>query len=183
MVKPVRFFAFTAVLGCFLPVTKVTATFWGDWGKAEYCPLGEWVIGFALKTEKPQGEGDDTALNSISLKCSGGSLIYSTQAPWGDWGSNFICPAGSWLDSCQLRVESQLGDGDDTAANNLNCKCSNGETLRGDGASWGDWKEWTSPCRDGFMAIRTRVEEPQASGDDTALNDVEFICWEKRDSR
>ncbi len=72
------------------------------------------------------------------------------------------------------------GDGDDTSANNLNCKCSNGETLRGDGASWGDWKEWTSPCENGIMAIQTRVEGNQGKRDDTALNDVQFTCFPKR---
>jgi len=75
-----KFIALAAVLCCFLP-TMVTATIWGDWGPVEYCPNGERAIGFSLKTEAWQGDGDDTALNSISLKCSGGSWIESTEGP------------------------------------------------------------------------------------------------------
>jgi hypothetical protein len=73
------------------------------------------------------------------------------------------------------------GDGDDTSANNLNCKCSNGETLNGDGTRWGNWNEWSSLCRNGIMAIQTRVEGHQGKEDDTALNDVEFTCFLKHD--
>lgn len=68
--------ALTVVLGCSL-MPVVNALFWGDWGNAEYCPQGERAIGFKLKTEGPQGSGDDTALNGIALKCSGGQWISS----------------------------------------------------------------------------------------------------------
>jgi hypothetical protein len=80
MAKPKQFVALTAILGCFLPATVMT-TFWGDWGPVDFCPLGERAVGFSLKTEKPQGHGDDTALNGIALRCSGGSRIRSTQGP------------------------------------------------------------------------------------------------------
>jgi hypothetical protein len=88
----------------------------------------------------------------------------------------FLCPSNGWLTSCRLRVESMQGDGDDTAANNLECKCSNGQVLLGDGEHWGDWNEWSSPCDQGIETIQTRVQEPQGSGDNTALNDVRFTC-------
>jgi hypothetical protein len=79
MGKLTKFVALTAVLCCSL--TPTTATFWGDWGKVEYCPEGERVIGFSLKTEREQGRGDDTALNAIALICTSGSKITSTQGP------------------------------------------------------------------------------------------------------
>jgi hypothetical protein len=69
-----KFVALTAVLGCFLPTTVTTTD---DWGEVERCPKGELAIGFSLKTTK---EGDG-ALSSISLKCAGGSWIYSAQGP------------------------------------------------------------------------------------------------------
>ena len=78
--EPMKFVAITAVLCCFLP-TMITATFWGDWGPKEHCPKGLRTIGFQLKTERPQGEGDDTALNAIALKCSVGGWIHSTEGP------------------------------------------------------------------------------------------------------
>jgi hypothetical protein len=80
MAKPMQFVALMAVLGCFLPAT-VTATYWGDWGKVEYCPEGERATGFSLKTEREQGRGDDTALNAIALICTSGRRITSTQGP------------------------------------------------------------------------------------------------------
>jgi hypothetical protein len=101
---------------------------------------------------------------------------------WGNWGGRFVCQSGNYITSCQLRVEPPQVFGDDTSANDLNCKCSNGEeTLIGDGTGWGYWNAWSSPCHNGIMAIQTRVEKSQASGDDTALNDVEFTCFGKRD--
>ncbi|XP_046461608.1 vitelline membrane outer layer protein 1-like [Daphnia pulex] len=179
MAKPMQFVTLTAVLYCFLPAT-VTATFWGDWGKVEHCPEGERATGFSLKTEREQGRGDDTALNAIALICTSGRMITSTQGPWGNWGGRFVCQSGSYITSCQLRVEPPQGSGDDTSANNLNCKCSNGETLNGDGTSWGGWNAWSSPCENGIMAIQTRVEGHQGKRDDTALNDVQFTCFLKR---
>ena len=39
----------------------------GDWGKLDLCPIGQYVVGFALKSEKNRGLHDDTALNGIRL--------------------------------------------------------------------------------------------------------------------
>jgi hypothetical protein len=75
-----NFVAFPAVICCSL-TPAVTAIFWGDWGDIHYCPNNGWAVGFALKTESPQGSGDDTALNGISLLCSGGEWISSTEGP------------------------------------------------------------------------------------------------------
>jgi hypothetical protein len=97
---------------------------------------------------------------------------------WGVWGREFNCQPGARLTSFQLRVEPQQGDADDTAANNLRCSCSSGETLYGDGTSWGEWNEWTKTCTGSIVAIQTRVEKIQIGGDNTALNDVNFKCIE-----
>ncbi|KAL0163464.1 hypothetical protein M9458_042860, partial [Cirrhinus mrigala] len=45
--------------------------------------------------------------------------------------------------------------------------------LTGDGTHWGDWGDWSQTCvGKGICGIKTRVEEPQGNGDDTALNDA-----------
>lgn len=53
--------------------------YWGNWGRLEFCPAGYPAVGFSLKVEGIQGNGDDTALNSISLKCADGSWIKSDE--------------------------------------------------------------------------------------------------------
>jgi hypothetical protein len=114
--------------------------------------------------------------NRISVKKSLRIQIFLSDFSWGEWGKEFMCPNGTRITQCQLCVEPDQGDGDDTAANNLNCKCSNGETLFGDGTNWGSWNGWTTTCDKGICALQTRVEKPQENGDDTALNDVIFTC-------
>jgi hypothetical protein len=59
----------------------IPAGIWGDWGKVEFCPNEEHAVGFKLKTQQPQGVGDDTALNGIALKCADGKWITSTVGP------------------------------------------------------------------------------------------------------
>lgn len=95
---------------------------------------------------------------------------------WGGYGRDFICPTGTYITQCQLRVESRQGSGDDTAANNLNCKCSNNDFMNGDGTEWGGWMAFSQHCSKGICGLQTRVERSQGSGDDTALNDAKFVC-------
>lgn len=71
---------------CCSPTPTVTATFWGDWGDVQYCPSPirpqlAHVIGFTLKTQRTQGDGDDTALNGIALRCSDKGSMTSTVGP------------------------------------------------------------------------------------------------------
>jgi hypothetical protein len=73
-----KFIAITTILYYFL-MPYVTATTQGDWGPVESCPNEEYAVGFKLKTQQPQGDGDDTALNAIALKCSGGNWITSSE--------------------------------------------------------------------------------------------------------
>ncbi|XP_030645793.1 vitelline membrane outer layer protein 1 [Chanos chanos] len=154
---------------------------WGSWANTELCPTGFYATGFSLKVEQFQAQGDDTAVNGIRLYCSRQgrshwSHIESKSGPWGEWTSVQFCPFGL-LKSFQLRVEPHQGDGDDTAVNNIRFQCSVSGRLEGNGMSWGNWGKWSSECPyGGICGIQTRVEAPQGNGDDTALNDVRFLC-------
>ncbi|XP_028818387.1 vitelline membrane outer layer protein 1-like [Denticeps clupeoides] len=161
-------------------VSAVMVNNGGDWGRRgnwEMCPPGTFARGFSVKVERAQGGGDDTALNGVRLYCSGRPQVYveSTVAPWGHWTSDKICSSGK-LTAFQLRVEAKQGDGDDTAANNVRFRCSNGEVMEGDGTSWGSWGLWSTECEKGVCGIQTMVEPEQGTGDDTALNDLMLNC-------
>ncbi|XP_076836134.1 vitelline membrane outer layer protein 1-like [Brachyhypopomus gauderio] len=159
---------------------------WGSWGDAEVCPLGTYATGFSLKVEPSQGSGDDTAMNGVALRCTtqlyndcsyeSYSTVRSETGSWGKWTRNKWCTNG-YLVAFQLQVEGSQQDGDDTAANNIRFKCSDGEVLEGDGMSWGSWGSWSPTCPGtGICGIETKVELPQGDDDDTALNDVHFYC-------
>ena len=96
---------------------------------------------------------------------------------WGEWRWIEHCPQGQFLIAFQMRVEEHQGRGDDTAVNDVNFMCTqNYNVLYGRGERWGEWGRWSSPCLSGICGLKTKVEFPQHRGDDTALNDVQFIC-------
>ncbi|KAI4887796.1 hypothetical protein NFI96_024754 [Prochilodus magdalenae] len=157
---------------------------WGTWGKPKMCPIGYYAAGFSLRVEQPL-DGDDTALNGIRLHCvntfSGKrrkldvATVKSETGSWGTWTEPKWCSSG-FLVAFKLRAEGDQGSGDDTAANNINFKCTGDtEELEGSGTSWGEWGSWSDYCN-AICGIQTKVEIPQGSEDDTTLNDVKFFC-------
>nr|XP_020658796.1 vitelline membrane outer layer protein 1-like [Pogona vitticeps] len=184
---------------------------WGSWGQREYCLIGH-AIGFSLKYNRGQIHSfkkilpdvflsthsettslslcqvepyqggkpsqDDTALNGLRLVCNDNTFISSAVGKWGAWSEINHCPRPHKLVSFSLRVEKSQGFGDDTAANNIQFLCSDETVLRGNSHNWGHYGLWSPRCKDDtfICGLRTKVESPQQSGDDTAFNDVVFFC-------
>ncbi|XP_044297747.1 vitelline membrane outer layer protein 1-like [Varanus komodoensis] len=104
---------------------------------------------------------------------------------WGTWGPVQFCPRPrGYAHGFSLKIQTFLGPGtrfDDTAMNGIRLYCENGAVIESAVAPWG---LWTKPkfCHKGYGPLRAfsmRVEPDQGSGDDTAVNDVQFICGEK----
>ena len=80
--------------------------------------------------EEDQGyDYDDSAMNAICLKCSGGDEICSKKGPWGKWyESDTTCRRG--FNEFKFLFEGkQPGDGDDTAANNIELRFNMNSSL------------------------------------------------------
>jgi hypothetical protein len=103
--------------------TAPGATPWAQWSNATFCGSENHITGFRLRVEQPI-DGDDTAANSMEATCDDGAMLTpSNGGPWGDWGSWTFCPANSAVCGVALKVESPIGDGDDTAVNNVRLYC------------------------------------------------------------
>ncbi|KAM5273521.1 vitelline membrane outer layer protein 1 homolog [Ctenodactylus gundi] len=153
---------------------------WGDWAWPEICPDGYFANGFSVKVEPPQGiPGDDTALNGIRLHCARGNaehVVESQSGRWGAWSEPLWCPGSSFLVAFTLRVEAAVTPGDNTAANNVRFRCSDGVELEGPGLSWGEFGDWSDSCPKGACGLQTKIERPRGLRDDTALNDLRVFC-------
>ncbi|XP_077200342.1 vitelline membrane outer layer protein 1-like [Paroedura picta] len=150
---------------------------WGKWGPEQFCPRG-YATGFWLKVEPFQGSlADSTSLNGIRLQCSDGSTITSSVVHYSHWTARQSCKSG-YLTSFSLRVTPYRWIWDDTAANNIKFKCSDGTEVEGSGHPWGAYGAWSQSCqKGGICGIQTRVEVhgPNVK-DHTGLEDVKFFC-------
>lgn len=161
---------------------------WGDWYTAT-CPIGQFATGYRLRVEPNQGSGDDTSLNAVQIECkspTGGSptWISAHDGFWGTWNGSASCPNANaaqidnLLTSARLLVEPSQGSGDDTAANDANFKCSQGQELKAPGGrSFGSWSPYAAcPANSAVCGIGARVEGRRGDGDDTAMNGLRLMC-------
>mgnify|MGYP000923162258 CR=1 FL=1 len=100
---------------------------------------------YRIRAESKHGDSDDTALNSINLRCAAkGSTnytrIYSKYAPWGTFSSYKYCSGtNNPVVGFDMRIESYQGNGDDTAANDIDLYCKNrGYISTSNKTTWGN---------------------------------------------
>ncbi|XP_071172780.1 vitelline membrane outer layer protein 1-like isoform X1 [Mytilus edulis] len=168
---------------------------WGKWQAPSFCPDGQFASGYKLKIEPVQGFlpwQDDTYLNGIELVCGtryntsgNGYNVSSGYGRLGNWKGLITCgSAGKFLTAFSLQVQSNQGNGDDTAANSVKFQCRNLNSVSrshsiGDHGFWGSYGAWSLSCAKGsaICGLRTKLQRPQGGfSDDTALNNVEFYC-------
>ena len=167
--------------GGFTPLySSETLGYWGNWGARQTCPSGEYVYGFQLKSQKDQDIYDESALNGIKLLCTGGGSVTSKIGPFGQWLESIQCNGNESATGFQIQIEERVGEGDDTAANNINLWCRGGYLVKGvANTNWGSWSNLLHcPTGLAIVGIQTRVENIQSCErcDNTALNGVKMLC-------
>lgn len=158
---------------------SVRKTDWGTWSNFQNCPSKSFAIGFRIRVESDQGNGDDTALNEIELICNDEdeTAINGAAGSWGDWSKELGCEQG-FIGFQMNQQEDQRGM-DNTAANGLKMFCSNGtERVPNNNALFGSWTDPVMcPNQTVICGLRVQTQPPQGSGvDDTSLNNVDFNC-------
>lgn len=162
---------------------------YGSWRDWRSCKSGLFAVGMILRSEESQGgRGDDTALNSVKLVCGNGrrnfeavenhnSVINSHEGWYGSWRPYVYCRHGVII-GFRLRQEGNQGGKDDTATNNIDIKCSDGNWINGNAlTNWGGLtREVTCGKALAVNSFRVKIENTQGRHDDTALNDVEMSC-------
>nr|XP_008175664.1 vitelline membrane outer layer protein 1 homolog [Chrysemys picta bellii] len=96
---------------------------------------------------------------------------------WGTWGAEQSCPGNSFAIGFSLKVELPQLAGDDTALNGIRLLCSDGSTIQSNVGPWGSWGP-VKKCPSGqrLTQFRLRVEPCRGLKDDTAANNIEFVC-------
>ncbi|CAL4150622.1 unnamed protein product [Meganyctiphanes norvegica] len=172
-------------------IYMIGATHWGFWGETQVCENGSYVYGLELKVEEDQGNfNDDSALNEIKLFCRSTEgdhtgEVTSSVGEKGIYTGAYHCPGG-FMNGFDLKMEAEHNRGDNTAANGVRAYCtSGGDPVEPPGGEWGDWlaeqqfPPGPSKCHSNMVVcgLMTLVQENQGSlHDDTALNDVKFLC-------
>merc|ERR1712142_37753 len=171
-------------------------TTWGDWYTTEFCPFGSFARLAMIKIES--AGGDDTAVNGVKLKCytKDGYLtkdITSAVQVWGTWQPEVANCGNGFINGAMMRSEPALGDGDDTAVDDIYFSCTDGSTTSPwfveSVSHWGTWDAWEKCGRNqAVCGIQTQIDDLETFSfndtkiiaprgyDDVALNSMKLYC-------
>ncbi|KAG2429565.1 hypothetical protein HXX76_010800 [Chlamydomonas incerta] len=163
---------------------------WGDWGEIQYCherlpsdagkSKARPIQGFRLRLEHYLGaDADDTSLNGLKIRCANGNDLDVEEGNWGDWQSGGLCSSGKYMTAARIKIEPYQGpDGDDTAANSIEFRCSDSAVITSGSGNYGSWGSWVScPTNQYICGLQVKMEQPQGTDkDDTAMNGLRFYC-------
>ncbi|XP_053116810.1 vitelline membrane outer layer protein 1-like [Hemicordylus capensis] len=95
---------------------------WGTWSHSQSCPKVP-LVAFQLQTEPWRLGRDNTAANSLRMKCERRAVLEARWEGWGAWGPwSPRCPRG-YICGLQTRVQPPRGAMDDTALNDARFFC------------------------------------------------------------
>ncbi|XP_053402037.1 vitelline membrane outer layer protein 1 homolog [Mercenaria mercenaria] len=185
-------------------ITKVlTVENGGSYGlllQPQYCPIGTFAIGFNTKYQGNEGiDGDDTALNGISLLCADKNGIRKNkdrlvQSEADPLTGDIFCPkrkdAPLFLQRFVLKVHRKEQNANDAMATEIQFSCRDSQwfhhphKLGGHiaGAKNGEYGQWSKKCPKGsaVCGIQTRIDGHLPKGNSTALNDVRLFCCDSK---
>ncbi|XP_063610465.1 vitelline membrane outer layer protein 1-like [Penaeus indicus] len=139
-------------------------------------------------------EMDDFGITHLKLFCvypnatEANNMIVGVNDnnPPGAWKDVQVCPEGKWLKTWMQRVTPSLGTEDDDALIDIVFFCSSdasgrsdvgGQKLTGTGSvRHPESSPVTCPFSTLPCGVRAKVQAYQGSGDDSAVNHVEFAC-------
>ncbi|KAG2452153.1 hypothetical protein HYH02_003185 [Chlamydomonas schloesseri] len=162
--------------------------YWGEWSSWGYCYVdagagsvrGIPVKGLRVRMDahKP-APYDNTQLNAVELACSDGSRVLPASGLAGIWSDFATCSAGAYVTAARMRVADPASDGgDNSAANAVEFRCSDGAVLSPDQGYEGSWRDWVACPSDAFVCgVRLRIQPDQGdSGDNSAMNGMQLSC-------
>uniref|UniRef100_A0A803SVR3 Vitelline membrane outer layer 1 homolog n=1 Tax=Anolis carolinensis TaxID=28377 RepID=A0A803SVR3_ANOCA len=94
---------------------------------------------------------------------------------WGEWEKPQFCSKG-YAKGFSIKVEGNQGKGDDTGLNGIRLHCTNGEVIQSKSGLQGKWSKIKYCPKGNLVSFSLRVEGNQGKGDDTAANNVQFMC-------
>lgn len=156
---------------------------WGTWRDVAECPSGTYAQQARQRVEANQDDNDDSALNSLALRCAATPTSTSTVEVvshpgwWGDWSEWGRC-SGSFITGARMKIEANVNGGDNSGGNAVELSCGTGGPLvLGRAGPWGDWSPWqTCPAGKKVCGLSIRLEGQQDGGDDSAMNGLRLTC-------
>ncbi|XP_053241232.1 vitelline membrane outer layer protein 1-like [Podarcis raffonei] len=97
---------------------------------------------------------------------------------WGTWGNTVFCHEG-YAFGFSLKVDpySPLKFWkDDTSLNGIRLHCTDGKAIESTSGLLGTWSEIEKCKRGNLVSFSMSVEPPQGIFDDTAANNIHFMC-------
>mmetsp|Transcript_43523 Transcript_43523/g.100178 ORF Transcript_43523/g.100178 Transcript_43523/m.100178 type:complete len:500 (-) Transcript_43523:39-1538(-) len=170
----------------------------GYWGAGAACPDGKYATGMRLKMMPLDPTADNSALNSVSLRCDDGAEIQSVEGPDGAWSDWVECPAGEYIYGARIKSEALQTSGDNLALSNVVIFCRtksfNGssefevysENATSFPGGWGSDMKCSEGGKGLLCAVQARVwYEPEGacgkdanatSPDNMGLTNLRLIC-------
>jgi len=104
-------------------LTPPSAANRGFWGSGVACPSGTFAIGSRLKVMPISKTKDNTALNSVGLKCDDQSEVQSAEGPDGTWTDWAMCPEGQRISGFRARIQDYGEARDNSGMSNIEFSC------------------------------------------------------------